>query len=368
MKTPFLRTLKPCFKRHNGEIYIKEGGYIDFSSNDYLGLSHHPRLLEAGKKAIDEFGIGSCASRLLSGDYEIFHRLEEEIAKLKQKEKGLVFNSGYQANLGIISAICDRESLVIADRLSHASIIDGVCLSKAHLLRFAHNDVNHLENILKKTKAKNIWVITEAVFSMEGDKAPLLEIIRLKEKYNFNLLVDEAHSTGIFGKNGEGLVSEVGATNDVELIMGTFSKALGSFGGYVVGSGEIISLLINKARSFIYSTSLPPCIIAASLEALKLLKKEPERRKVLLENAEYLRKRLKDEGFFTTSETQIVPIILKDRAVKTSEYLFEKGFWALPIRPPTVPENTSRIRLSLSFCHKREILDKLLEALKEIKK
>ncbi|MEW6482984.1 MAG: 8-amino-7-oxononanoate synthase [bacterium] len=365
-KQEFHRTLKPCFKRRDGKIYIKGREYIDFSSNDYLGLSSHPRLKEACKNAVEQFGIGCCASRLLSGDYEIHHMLEEEIAKLKEKEKGLVFNSGYQANLGIISAICDRESLILADRFSHASIIDGAILSSAHLLRFKHNDIEHLESLLKKNKAKNIWVVTESVFSMDGDKAILSDIVSLKERYNFKLLVDEAHATGIFGRNGEGLVGEKGLSKKTELIMGTFSKALGGFGGYVVGDKEMIDFLINKARSFIYSTGLPPCIIAGNLEALKLLKEEPERRKVLLENAKYLRKRLLDSGFLITSETQIIPIILKEdeRAIKASKYLCEGGFWALPIRPPTVLKNTSRIRLSLSFYHKKGVLDKLVDALK----
>ncbi|MEW6104362.1 MAG: 8-amino-7-oxononanoate synthase [bacterium] len=355
------RTLKPCFKRENGKIYIKGREYIDFSSNDYLGLSFHPRLKEACKRAISEFGIGSCGSRLLSGDYEIHHRLEEEIAKLKGKEKGLIFNSGYQANLGIISAICDRESLIIADRFSHASIIDGCILSKARLLRFNHNDVDHLESLLKKNKAKNIWVITESVFSMDGDKAPLLDIVSLKERYNFKTLVDEAHATGIFGKDGAGLVDELGLTSNIELIMGTFSKALGSFGGYVVGDKKTIELFINKSRGFIYSTSLPPSIISVNIEAIRLLKDEPERRKVLLKNAFYFRKMLKIEG-----ETQIVPFILgnEELTVKGAEYLREKGFWALPIRPPTVPKNTSRIRFSLCFYHTREILNRLMGALK----
>ncbi len=356
------RRLRKIELKVNGKVYIDQKEYINFSSNDYLGLSQHPRLKIASIIATEKYGTSSASSRLLSGDLEIHHQLEEDIAKLKGKEKGLVFNSGYQANIGIISAICNKDSVIFVDRLCHASIIDGILLSKARFFRFLHNDMNHLESLLKKEgkNFKDAWVITESIFSMDGDKGILSDIVSLKERYDFSIFVDEAHATGIFGRDGAGLIDEFNLTSKIDLIMGTFSKALGSFGGYVVSNKETIELLINKSRGFIYSTSLPPSVISASIEAIKILKDEPERRKVLLENTRYFREKLKIDG-----ETQIVPLILGDeeKAISLSNYLLENGFFCLPIMPPTVPKNSCRIRFSLCFYHKKDILDRLMKAI-----
>ena len=365
-----IRILRPAYSRGCGKTYRNGREFFDFSSNDYLGLANHPHLKQASQKAVAEFGTGSSASRLLSGDSELYHELEHTTALLKAKENALVFNSGYQANIGIISSLCKSGDAVFCDKLSHASILDGIRLSGAKMFRFAHNDANHLAMLLKKNadKFKNSLIITETIFSMDGDKAPLKEIVELKEKFGAALMVDEAHATGIFGKNGAGMVEQEGLTDRVDLIMGTFSKALGSFGGYVAGSEKIIQYLINTSRSFIYSTALPPAVIAANLAALEILEKEPFRRKELLGNSEYFRNELTKKGFEIIGCSQIVPLIIADaaKAVALSKQLEEKGFWALPIRPPTVPAGQSRLRFSLSYCHDRKVLNELIEQISEL--
>lgn len=355
-----LRVLRPIDKR-----------YIDFSSNDYLGLSGHPKIKDASREALDRFGAGSCASRLLSGDLEIHHRLEEEVAVFKEKEKALVFNSGYQANVGIISALCSKGDVIFADRQIHASIIDGMLLSGARFFRFNHNDAEGLEAILKRQrdKYKEALIITETIFSMDGDRPPLKDITRLKERYGCALMADEAHATGIFGKRGSGVAEEEGLSGKIDLIMGTFGKALGSFGAYAAASTEIIDYLINTCRSFIYSTALPPAVIAANLAALDLIREEPERRRALLENAEYFRGELKGLGFEIRGSSQIVPLVIGDneRTVRLSEALGEKDYWVLPIREPTVPAGEARLRFSLTCNHSKNVLKKLIDDIAQIR-
>ncbi|MBP7088061.1 MAG: 8-amino-7-oxononanoate synthase [Candidatus Omnitrophica bacterium] len=364
------RELQPANRKKDGCIYFKDKEYLDFSSNDYLGLSDHPYLKNAAQRAILRFGAGTAASRLLSGDLEIHHHLEEKIAQFKGKEAALIFNSGYQANIGIISALCQKGDVIFSDKLNHASIIDGMLLSQAKFFRFSHNDVNHLAYLLKKErfKFKNSLIITETVFSMDGDKPSLAELVNLKDKYNCSLLVDEAHATGIFGKNGSGVAEQEGLTEKIDLIMGTFSKALGSFGAYLACSAKIKDYLINTCRSFIYSTALPPAVIAANLASLKVVRKEPLRRKTLLENAEYLRKNLKSKNFKVKGESQIIPLILGDskKALQISKALFKRGYWVKAIRPPTVPKNEARLRFSLTCHHNKKILDKLIQDLYEV--
>jgi len=364
-----LRILRPVDLRKNGHIYRDGRGLLDFSSNDYLGLADHPKLKEASKKAVEEFGTSSSASRLLSGDLGIHHELEERTAMLKGKESALVFNSGYQANVGIISSLYKAGDAVFSDKLNHASIVDGITLSGARLFRFLHNDANHLESLLKKQagKFKNRLIITETIFSMDGDRPPLKQIISLKEKYDCEIMVDEAHATGVFGKDGSGVVAEEGLADKVDLIMGTFSKALGSFGAYIAASKKVIEYLVNTCRSFIYSTALPASVVSANLAALRLLKEEPFRRKVLCENATYFRSELAKRGFEVRGSSQIVPLIVKDtdKAVALSECLQRKGYWVLPIRPPAVPAGQSRLRFSLSYCHDRPNLKKLIEQIEQ---
>ena len=364
-----LRVLKPATSRGQGLRFSKGREYIDLSSNDYLGFTTHPKLKGASKEVVDRLGVGSSASRLLSGDLDIYHELEEEVANFKCKEKALIFNSGYQANVGIISAFCRRGDVIFSDKLNHASIIDGIILSGAKFFRFSHNDSNHLEHLLReqRRKFKEALIITESIFSMDGDKPALKELVNLKEKYNCKLMADEAHATGIFGKKGSGVVEEEGVVGEIDIIMGTFSKALGSFGGYVACSKESVDYLINTARSFIYSTALPPSVIAANLASLELVREEPERRRDLINNADYFRQELKAAGFKIKGSSQIVPLIVSDsqKVIKISEELQRKGYWVLPIRPPTVPTGESRLRFSLTYCHSKEILEKLIKDLCE---
>ena len=362
------RELHPISYRKNGKIVLKGKEYIDFSSNDYLGLAGHPRLVEAAKVALDRFGTGSSASRLLSGDLELHHRLEDETSRFKGKEAALVFNSGYQANLGLFSALYGKGDVIFSDRLNHASIVDGILLSQAAAFRFRHNDVNHLKGLLKKErkKFKNALIVTETIFSMDGDRPPLGDLVELKARYDCAIMVDEAHATGIYGPRGAGVVEEEGKVSEVDLIMGTFSKALGSFGGYLAGPTKVIDFLINRCRSFIYSTALPPGIIASSLEALKLVKEEPHRRTELLGRARYFRKRLKGMGFKVKGESQIVPLVTGEniKTINSAGALQEKGWWVMPIRPPTVPKNEARLRFSLAFHQDLKTLERLLNDIK----
>jgi len=370
-KSGLLRNLRPVSSRHKGKIVVEDKEYIDFSSNDYLGLSAHPRLISSAKNAIGEFGVSSCASRLLSGDLTLHHRLEEKIAQFKNKEAALVFNSGYQGNLGIVSALFTKLDCIFSDRLNHASIIDGILLSGARFFRFHHNDALHLESLLKKERAryKKALIITETVFSMDGDKCPLKDLVYLKEKYNCEIMVDEAHATGIFGRNGSGIVEEQGLDGKVDFIMGTFSKALGGFGAYLAASRKTILYLINTCRSFIYSTALPPGIISADTESIALIEDEPWRREKLLESAGYFRDALKTNGLDVKGDSQIVPVIIGDnhRAVEFAKRLREKQYWVLPIRQPTVARGQERLRFSITCYHTKEILQKLIDDIRGIK-
>jgi len=370
-KNNLLRILHPASSRENGKITIGNREYIDFSSNDYLGLSSHSDLIKAAHEALSTFGVGASASRLLSGDLKIHHQLQEKTALFKGKEAALVFNSGYQANVGIISSLTNKEDVIFSDKLNHASIIDGILLSGARFFRFRHNDLNHLETLLqeKRSKFKQAFIITETVFSMDGDICPLKELIQLKEKYNCTLYVDEAHATGVFGKNGSGVTDERNLSEQVDIIMGTFSKALGGFGAYVASSAKIKKYLINFARSFIYSTALPASVIAANLASLDLIKSEPIRRKTLLENADYFRSQLMSRGFNIKGTSQIIPLVTSDnqKAINLSCELQKRGYWVLPIRTPTVGKNEARVRFSLSYVHSRQTLEKLINDLSQIK-
>jgi len=369
-KKGLLRSLRPSSLHKEGKIYIDGNEYVDFSSNDYLGLAAHPRLKEASIEATEKFGASASASRRLSGDLDSHHELEHKLASLKGKESALVFNSGYQANVGIIGTLFRKEDAIFSDRLNHASIIDGILLSGAKLFRFKHNDLDHLESLLKskRHKSREALIVTETIFSMDGDMSPISELVDLKEMYGCKIMVDEAHATGIFGRNGYGVVEEKKLANRIDLIMGTFSKALGSFGAYVACPEEIKNYLINSCRSFIYSTALPPSVIAANIASLELVGEEPFRRKTLLENAQYFRDNLQKAGFQKRGCSQIVPVIIGDSAEteKLSQGLRDRGYWILPIRPPTVPAGEARLRLSLTYYHKKEMLDKLVSDLYDL--
>lgn len=362
-----LRGLTSAVFLPGGKLRVGNRLFVNFSSNDYLGLASHPKIAEAAAMALKPV-FGSGASRLMSGSSELHALLEEKAAAFKGKPAALVFNSGYQANVGVISALMGRDDAVFSDRLNHASIIDGIRLSGARFFRFRHNDAGHLAELLKEERKKyrHAMVVTETVFSMDGDIAPLKDIAALKNENDFVFMVDEAHATGIFGRKGSGLVEEFGITDDVDIIMGTFSKALGSFGAYVALGQDMKEYLVNTCRSFIYSTSLPPSVIAANMAAIDMVEKDPQRRKGLLRNAAYLREELASAGFTVKGASQIVPVIIggNEAAVDLSDRLRAKGYWTTPVRPPTVPEGEARIRISLSYDHGKDVIGRFVEEMK----
>ena len=365
-----LRTLRALEQRDEGRIRYDAVDYWDFCSNDYLGLSTHPEIKKASANALETWGTGSTASRLLSGSLELHHDLENVVAAFKGKEAALVFNSGFQANIGFIPALCNKGDIVFSDRLNHASIIDALRLSQADIVRFRHNDVNHLLELIQQRRAdyKNAWIVTETVFSMDGDICPLKDIIPIKNEYDCALIVDEAHATGIFGTNGSGIVEQAGCVDDVDIIMGTFSKALGSFGAYVVSERVTIDYLINCSRSFIYSTALPPAVIGANIAALEVIKREPNRRKTLLEKSAYFRSQLESFGLNLVGETQIVPWIVGEnhKTIDLAQALRNKGYWVLPVRQPTVPQGQARLRFTITYDHSYEVLEQLSQDIKQI--
>ncbi len=359
-----LRSLTVVSSRDKGRICIDEKEYIDLSSNDYLGLSQHPEIIKKAREAA-LLGSGTAASRLMTGSTFLHNKLEERIAEFKGKPSALIFNSGYQANVGIISALLGKGDVVFSDRLNHASIVDGIRLSSAKLFRFKHNNATHLKELLERERHNysNAFIITETVFSMDGDISPLKDIVLLKEKYDCMVMVDEAHATGIFGPNGSGIAQKEGVTDKIDIIMGTFSKALGSFGAYAAMSKELKIYLINTCRSFIYSTALPPAVIAANIAAIDVVKNEPYRGEALLANADHLRKRLTEEGFNVKGNSQIIPVMIgsNEDAVSVSEFLKRKGYWTLAVRPPTVPKGEARLRLSVCFHHDKKVIDRFIK-------
>lgn len=365
------RSLKTIDSTNGIEFFIDSKKYISFSSNNYLGLSNHPLVKSESIKALEKYGIGTGASRLISGNFRIHELLEEKIASFKKKPASIVFSTGYMANIGTISSIVDNEDAVIIDRFNHASIIDGVRLSKAKLFVYKHSDMNSLSDILKRcSKFKKKLIVTDTVFSMDGDVAPLKKIVKLSVKYDCILMIDEAHALGVFGKNGRGVAEFLNVEDKIDISMGTLSKAVGCLGAYVAGNLNLIDYLRNKARSFIYTTSLPSGIIAGCLASLDIIIKKPELRKRLWGNVKYVRDGIKNLGLNTLNSTsQIIPIIIGDeeKTIKISKTLFDRGLFIVAIRPPTIPKGTSRLRISITSAHTRQHLDILLENLKCIK-
>jgi 8-amino-7-oxononanoate synthase len=344
---------------------------INFSSNNYLGIANHPALAEAAKKAIDRYGCGSGASRLISGNMTLHEELETRLATFKGTEAALVFNSGFQANTGLLSTLAGEGDVIFSDALNHASIIDGCRLSRAKSIVYAHGDLDRLESALKlEVDAGRKLIVTETIFSMDGDEAPLNGIVELAEKYGAMVMVDEAHATGIFGSTGAGIVAKLGLDERVAVQMGTLGKALGGFGAYVAGSRALRELLINRCRSFIFTTSLPPAIMAMAMAAIDLVQQEPERREALWNNCRILSAGLRELGFSSGSgKSPILPLVIGDagKCMQFSERLLEKGIFAQGIRPPTVPPGTSRLRITLMATHTRSQIDRALKAFQEIK-
>ncbi len=349
-------------------VVIEGKSYLNFCSNDYLGLANDPRLIKAASEAMAKDGLGSGASRLVCGTHEAHQALERKIASFKSKDAGLVFSSGYMANCGIISSLVDRDDTVFTDRLNHASIIDGIVLSRAKMQRYHHNDMAHLEELLKAslgTRGKKL-IITDSVFSMDGDCADLKNIVRLAKVYDATVMIDEAHAFGVLGAHGEGLAHHLGVANHIEVQMGTLSKAAGCFGAYVVGSKLLRDYLVNSSRSFIYTTALPQSLMAAASCAMDIIQNDDDRRQKVLANADFLREQLKQCGFDTAqSQTPIIPVILGDEqtTVALSARLFEQGIWVSAIRPPTVPKGSARLRITVTANHTQEDLECLITAM-----
>ncbi|MFA6378189.1 MAG: 8-amino-7-oxononanoate synthase [Candidatus Omnitrophota bacterium] len=365
------RTLKGVSGAQGAHIVFEGRKVVNFCSNNYLGLANDVRLVKVAKKSLKGEGLGSGAARLICGNMNSHVQLEKKIATFKNVESCLVFSTGYMANVGILSALCDREDIIFSDKLNHASIIDGILLSRAKFKRYPHKDMNALEEMLKESLGyRKRLIVTDSVFSMDGDIAPLKEIVNLAKKYEAMVMIDEAHSFGVLGSQGRGLAEELGVEEDIDIHMGTLSKAVGSFGAYCCGSKALIDFLINKARSFIYTTAMPPSIAAASIQAIEMIKREPKRREKLLENATRMRDGLQAAGFDTlNSVTPIIPVLLKEAstAVAFSQKLFERGILVQAIRPPTVPENTARLRVTVMATHSKQDIEKALQLFSEVK-
>ena len=370
-----LRELTPLRRLGHGRLRPADGAenkeLIDFSSNDYLALSEHPLVIEAGRRWLEELGAGAGAARLMSGSLELHHWLEEETARFKCTEAALLFGSGYLANIGVIPALAGRGDAVFTDRLNHASIYDGCRLSGAAIIRFRHNDADHLETLLKKKRGgfRRALLVVESIYSMDGDRCPLPAMASLRNRYDCLLMVDEAHATGLFGPTGSGVIEEDGVSAAVDIAMGTFGKALGSYGAYVAAGREMISFLVNRARSFIYSTALPPAIVGASLAAITLIREEPGLRRELHHKAALFKKLLKSAGLnMDLGPSQIVPILIGNgnKAMAMAGQLRKNGIYATAVRPPTVPEGTARLRFSITRHHRAEDLEEAAARLLEL--
>ncbi len=355
--------------QQHAAVRIGHQSLINFSSNNYLGLSTHPRVIRKAVQAAQAWGAGSGASRLLSGSFKVHADLETKLAAFKKEESAAVFSSGYLANLGVMTALLDERDLVLLDRLNHASLVDGARLSKAKLWVYPHKEVAELQRLLGRAKNfRRKLVVTDAYFSMDGDVAPLNSLLEVCEKENAWLLIDEAHSTGVFGDKGRGLTEHFGLSGKIHVVMGTLSKALGSVGGFIAGREVLKETLTNRCREFIYTTAPSPSASAAAIESLKVIEENPGLRKDLWTNIRYLRNHLEELGFsLMGSEGPIVPILIGDtrKAVLFRDFLRKKGIFAPAIRPPTVPKGTDRIRISLTAEHTKEEIKKLLAALKE---
>jgi 8-amino-7-oxononanoate synthase len=324
-------------------------------SNNYLGLADHPRVRQAAAEAAMRWGTSAGASRLISGNMTPHGALERRLAEFKGTEEALVFGSGYLANTGTIAALAREDEVVFSDELNHASIIDGCRLARAETFVYRHADVEHLSWGLRKSRRRPGMIVTDGVFSMDGDIAPLAEIHELAKRHHARLMVDEAHGTGAIGPGGRGAVAAAGLSGEVDVVVGTLGKALGGYGAYVCGSAELVDYLVNTARPFIFSTGLPPAAVATAMAALDLLVSRPKRVERLAANAAALRDALRDQQLeLGASETQIVPLIVgeADDAMALCERVLERGVFAQAIRPPTVPAGSSRLRLTAMATHR----------------
>lgn len=357
-KADLLRSFKDIDDRRDKTITHKHKSCLNLSSNDYLGIATDTELCKEfyshmdKENLINEYGLGSSSSRLLTGNSALYEKLENRLCEFYGSKAALVFNSGYHANIGIIPALAGPNDLILSDSLNHASIVDGIRLSKAKCMIFQHNDMDQLKALLEKKRSgfENTLIITESVFSMDGDRADIKELVALKEKHHALLYVDEAHSAGVFGSQGRGLSVEAGVHGRVDILLGTMGKALASHGAYAITHPTLKSYLINTMRPLLYSTALPPVAVNWNLFILNHMQYLDDRREHLCQVSEQFRNALTKKGLVHAGDTHIIPVMTgsNKKAVELSDLLIENGYLAFPIRPPTVPENNSRIRFSLT--------------------
>lgn len=355
---------KPIESGQGSQVIIKGRRMIMIGSNNYLGLTSHPKLKDAARKAVEKYGSGCTGSRFLNGTLDIHEELEAKLAEFMGKEAALVFSTGFQTNLGTISTVVGRGDVVITDRADHASILDGCRLSFGKLMKFKHNDMEDLERVLDTSGKKGKLIVVDGIFSMEGDIADLPNIVKLAKRYGARVMVDDAHSIGVLGGNGRGTAEHFDLMDEVDIVMATFSKSFASIGGFIVAKEEVIDFIKHNSRALIFSASPPPASVAVVLAALEIIKEEPERRRKLWENTRMMLEGFKGMGFDTgTSQTPVIPIIIGDQ-MKTFIFwrrLFEEGIFANPAIPPAVPPGRSLIRTSYMATHTKDELNRVLE-------
>ena len=356
----------PIQKVRGNKVRVEGKKMIMVGSNNYLGLIEHPKVKKAARKAITRYGVATCGSRFLNGTLDIHVELERRLAKFLNREEALVFSTGYQTNVGIISTIAGKGDIVFTDRMDHASILDACRLSYASVHRFRHNDMDHLEQRLASVEESvGKFIVVDGVFSMEGDLSNLPEIVRIAKKYNASILVDDAHGVGVMGENGRGTAEHFGLEMDIDLLMGTFSKSFASLGGFVAGPRKVIQYIKHHARSLIFSASMPPSSVATVLATLEIIETEPERRERLWKTTRLMRNGFEAMGFYTgATETPIVPVIIGDdrRTFAFWKMLRNDGIFTNPIVYPAVPKNQSLIRTSYSSSHTDVELNRILRA------
>ena len=364
----------PYFRAISGkqgtEVEMEGHKVLMFGSNAYTGLTGDERIIEAAKKALDKYGSGCAGSRFLNGTVDLHVQLEKELAAYVGKEDALCFSTGFFVNSGVLAVICGREDYIICDERDHASIIDGRRLSFAKQLKFRHNDMEDLEKQLQKCDPDAIkLIVVDGVFSMEGDLANLPEIVRLKKKYNASLMVDEAHGIGVFGNEGKGVCDYFGVTDDVDLIMGTFSKSLASIGGFIAADADTINYLRHTCRTYIFSASNTPAATAAAMEALHIIRKEPERREKLWETTKYALRRFREEGFeIGDTESPIIPLYVRDvdKTFLVTKLAFDNGVFINPVIPPACAPQDTLVRFALMATHTQEQVERGVQVLKKI--
>ncbi len=352
------------------KIRVNGKEMLMLASNDYLGFCSHPEIKNKARQAIEKWGAGTGAARLINGNLSLFDELEKRLAQFKQTEDALVFSTGYMANAGLLSALTTKEDIIYSDALNHASIIDGCRLSRAKVEIYPHKDIKTLESLLQNgSTCRNRIIVTDGVFSMDGDIAPLPDLLSLADKYDANIIIDDAHGTGAIGKSGKGTLEHFGIENSPRIIiMGTMGKAMGAFGAFAAGTKELKEYLINRSRSFIFTTALPPSVPAAAIEALNIIENKPGIVQRLKDNAAFMRQGLISLGFNTLeSETQIMPIMVgtPSDAVNMAKELLDKDIFIQAIRPPTVPDGSSRLRLTVMATHEKQHLEQALDILKK---